>query len=336
MPPISSLIDMTPSEAALAIARVAHASKRAGIGETLAAGWEGLGDDGQRIATHAGIGAAIGGAGGLALGASSKRKVNPLTTALTGALAGGAIGGGYAAYRPALDAIKGDPAALDAKVAPALAQGYKEKGPLEQVAATFTGDVPKGIVDTPAKALARTAIAGGKAVVGGVGGIGGPDVFDGAALIGGGALAARGHNIDRLRGVQQAFQGGAAASAPKPGATAPAPGIVDKIRAETGAVRHRPGTLSEKARYGVFGGSQAREGAIIDKALKARDKATGNPLNPKLIDTVQAGADKIKPPTHVLKRRAFESLGPLGAYRLGRFALDGYQNGLDPTEGGTR
>lgn len=69
--------------------------------------------DWQQALTPVAIGAGVGGLGGLALGARSKRKVNPLWTALNGAALGAAGGGAYSALQNS--ALLKTPPALTSK-----------------------------------------------------------------------------------------------------------------------------------------------------------------------------------------------------------------------------
>ena len=159
---------------------------RASQGVQDAAGWYGKQDHMTRDALG---GAAIGGLGGLALGATGKRKKNPLSTALTGALAGGAIGLGVGGIRDNLAApgVAGGPgpkpnADLEGPLKDKARQDYLGENVFARAGDQLAGNAPAGqgapeligqtgraavkgitsVLDTPR--LAAAAILGGHGV----------------------------------------------------------------------------------------------------------------------------------------------------------------------------
>lgn len=133
--------------------------------------------DWQQALTPVAIGAGVGGLGGLALGARSKRKVNPLWTALNGAALGAAGGGAYSALRHS-GVLSSPPELQPGEIDKRLDAVKHNKlralgGPaLEAVGAVpGVGTVVRGVVDTvypgdvkPTPGIAPNESLGGQAL----------------------------------------------------------------------------------------------------------------------------------------------------------------------------
>ena len=181
---------MSPANAALAIAEACVKRANADI---------------DRALTGAGIGAAVGGVGGYALGSGSKRKVNPWATGLTGALAGGAVGAAIPGFSAALEATNPpNQDALDEKTLPFRQKAHDNATALGRAKATILGTVPKG-------RSTDTEVAGAHVVIdylsqlGRDGGGGGGNL----AMLGvGAASSAHGHRLNENRRLHDLFNAG--------------------------------------------------------------------------------------------------------------------------------